>query len=424
MTRRLKYLMCALFLMTCVPAGLVIAADAPLVTAARKGKLASAGDSEWKLTGTVTKVGDVFVLKPSAPKNTFPVPGPLKIRVLRVTTTTQDQMVFLWAELKPEGEKPVVLPANLREGDAFVIVDVEIINQESRDVEFMGYGLVAETTAGRHLDLRLRDDIGRLGYKPGEKVRLSLVGREVAVWVPVEGLSRVIPRGKSRYCQLLLVQESPKKGQEVGLLVRYGQGAPISVQDVTTATTTGGSPSPPAAPTLAADRGRSPPAPSDLQKYFDPASGLSLSYPGTWKQMTPAEARRLMGGATSQYLTVVIYDPNDRTQNVNVQVLPTAAKDLSEASYTEFAKEMDRRMPSDFPGFWKLSSRVGPLRDMASLEYVFEATRPDGVRLRQKQLRTGKPGREVAITFTAPAAAYDKADETCFKVIGNTLRLD
>ncbi len=418
MTRRLKYLMCALFLMTCVPAGLVIAADAPLVTAARKGKLASAGDTEWKLTGTVTKVGDVFVLKPSPPKNTSPVPGPLKIRVLRVTTTTQDQMVFLWAELKPEGEKPVVLPATLREGDAFVIVDVEIINQESRDVEFMGYGLVAETTAGRHLDLRLRDDIGRLGYKPGEKVRLSLVGREVAVWVPVEGLSRVIPSGKSRYCQLLLVEESPKKGQEVGLLVKYGEGAPISVQDVTTATTTGGSTSAPAVPKQV------PPTVGGVtREYLDTTNGLSFQYPASWKEMGPAEARRLMGEATSEYLTVVIYDPADRTQNVNVQVLPTAAKDLSEASYTEFVKEMDRRMPSDFPGFRKLSSRVGPLRDMASLEYVHEWTRPDGVRLRQKQLRTGKAGREVAITFTASAEAYDKADETCFKIIVDTLKL-
>ena len=165
------------------------------------------------------------------------------------------------------------------------------------------------------------------------------------------------------------------------------------------------------------------PVRGEARQYVEAANGLSFQYPAAWKQMGPDEARRVMGASTSQYLTVVIYDPEDRTQNVNVQVLPTAAKDLSEASYNEFAGEMDRRMPSDYPDFRKISSRVGRFLDMASLEYVFEATRPDGVRLRQKQLRTGRPGREVAATFTATADLYDRIDATAFKIIVDTLTI-
>jgi hypothetical protein len=182
-----------------------------------------------------------------------------------------------------------------------------------------------------------------------------------------------------------------------------------------------------APPRAAPDRGSSAEPPSgrsDTRQYSDTMNKLSFSYPAAWKEATPAEVREAMGANTSKYLTVVLFDPQDRTQNVNVQVLPTAAQDLSEAAFREFVQTMDRGFQNASPGFRKLSSRVGPLRDMASLQYIFEATRPDGVRLRQKQLRTGKPGREVVITFSARAEAYDKADETCFKIITNTLTLD
>jgi hypothetical protein len=161
-----------------------------------------------------------------------------------------------------------------------------------------------------------------------------------------------------------------------------------------------------------------------MRKYSDATNKLSFSYPAAWKEATPAEASQIMGAETSKWLTVVLYDPEDMTQNVNVQVLsPVAAQDLTEAAYGEFLKAMDLQF-SDVPGFRKVSARVGRLLDMASLEYVFEWTGPDGVRLRQQQLRTGKAGREVVITFSARAEAYDKADATCFKVIANTLTLD
>jgi hypothetical protein len=162
-----------------------------------------------------------------------------------------------------------------------------------------------------------------------------------------------------------------------------------------------------------------------MQKYSDTTNKLSFSYPASWKQMTPAEAKQVMGAITSKWLTIVLYDPKDWTQNVNVQVLsPVAAQDLTEAGYKEFLKVLDRRFPQDFPGFRKVSANVGRLLDMASLEYIFEWTRPDGVRLRQKQLRTGKGGREVAITFSSKADLYDKMDKMCFSVIINTLKLD
>lgn len=161
-----------------------------------------------------------------------------------------------------------------------------------------------------------------------------------------------------------------------------------------------------------------------IQKYTDATNKLSFSYPATWKEMTPVEARQAMGAANvSKYLTLLLYDPNDQNQNVNVQVLsPVAAQDISEAAYKEFAKRMD----SDISGssVRKISSKVGRLSDMAFLEYVMEQTRPDGVHLRQKQFRTGKAGREVAITFTSKAALYDKTDKMCFSVIIKTLRID
>jgi hypothetical protein len=159
------------------------------------------------------------------------------------------------------------------------------------------------------------------------------------------------------------------------------------------------------------------------REYLDTTNGLSFQYPAAWKEIGPDEARRVMGAVTSKNLTVLVYDPADWTQNVNVQVLPTAATDLTEASYSKFEKEMDGSMPSAVPGFRKVSSRVGRLLDMASLEYVWETTRPDGVRLRQMQLRTGKPGREVAATFTARADLYEMSDATCFKIILDTLNL-
>lgn len=179
--------------------------------------------------------------------------------------------------------------------------------------------------------------------------------------------------------------------------------------------------------TAPAERGASPEAsnaPTDARKYTDTTNKLSFAYPSTWKEMTSAEARKIMGANTSKYLTVVLSDPADSTQNVNVQVLPTAAEELSEAAFREFEASMDRQLPDSFPGFHKLSSRVGRLLDMPSLEYVFEATRPDGVRLRQKQLRTGKPGRELVLTFSARAEKYDAADARCFSIITNTLKLE
>jgi hypothetical protein len=161
-----------------------------------------------------------------------------------------------------------------------------------------------------------------------------------------------------------------------------------------------------------------------IRNYLDTTNNVSFSYPAAWKQMTAAEARQVMGAAnTSKYLTVLLSDPDDPTQNVNVQVLPTAAEDLTETGYKEFATSLDRQLPSGFPGFMKVTSRVGRLSDMPSLEYLFEATRPDGVRIRQKQLRTGKPGREVVITFSAKSEAYAKTDETCFGMIVKTLSI-
>ena len=162
----------------------------------------------------------------------------------------------------------------------------------------------------------------------------------------------------------------------------------------------------------------------DMQQYTDATNKLSFSYPAAWKPMTPAEAKQVMGAVTSKYLTVVLYDPKDWTQNINVQVLsPVAAQDLTEAAYREFLKGMDRQF-ADLPGFRQVSASVGRLGDMASLQYIHEWTRPDGVRLRQKQLRTGKAGREVALTFTASTAVYDEVDKTCFSLIVNTLKLD
>jgi hypothetical protein len=156
------------------------------------------------------------------------------------------------------------------------------------------------------------------------------------------------------------------------------------------------------------------------RRYLDAANGVAFEYPATWKQMGPEEARRVMGAGTSNYLTVVVYNPDDQTDNVNVQVLPTAAKDLTEASYTAFAKQVDGSLGA---GFRKVSSRVGRLGEMPSLEYLVEATRPDGVQLRQKQLRTGKPGREVVLSFTARADRYAQLDAKVFKTIQETLTL-
>jgi hypothetical protein len=162
--------------------------------------------------------------------------------------------------------------------------------------------------------------------------------------------------------------------------------------------------------------------PGSTREYLDRTTGLSFQYPAAWKEMGLDEARRAMGAGTPKYLVALVYDPADWTQNVNVQVLPTSTE-LSEAAYREFAGEMDRRMPSEVPGFRKVSSSVGRLLDMASMEYVLETTRPDGVRLRQKQLRTGKPGREVAATFTAREDLYERTDAAVFKVILETLSL-
>jgi hypothetical protein len=163
---------------------------------------------------------------------------------------------------------------------------------------------------------------------------------------------------------------------------------------------------------------------SDMCTYSDMVNNLSFSYPTAWAEMSSIEATQVMGASAAKYLTVFLYNPKDRNQNLNVQVLSTTAQDLSEIAFTEFAKEMDRQLPDAFSGFRKMSSRVGRLRDMALLEYVFEGTRPDGVRICQKQLRTGKPGKEVVVTFTAPAEAYDKANEMCFRVIVNSLTVN
>lgn len=161
-----------------------------------------------------------------------------------------------------------------------------------------------------------------------------------------------------------------------------------------------------------------------LQKYSDATNRLSFSYPAAWKQITPAEANRVMGASPSKYLTAVLYDPKDWTQNVNVQVLsPVAAQNLTKEAYGEFLKELDRDF-SGRPGFRKVSASVGPLSDMAALQYVNEWTRPDGVRLRQKQLRTGKGGREIAITFTSRADRYEEVDKACFNIILETLKLE
>ncbi len=162
----------------------------------------------------------------------------------------------------------------------------------------------------------------------------------------------------------------------------------------------------------------------DMQKYSDATNKLSFSYPVGWKQMTPAEAKQVMGASTSKWLTVVLYDQKDWTQNVNVQVLfPVAAQDLTEPAYREFLKGLDRQLTGT-PDFRKVSAKVERISDMASLEYVYEWTRPDGLHLRQKQVRTGKAGREVAITFTSRADVYEEVDKACFSLIVNTLKLD
>ncbi len=104
-------------------------------------------------------------------------------------------------------------------------------------------------------------------------------------------------------------------------------------------------------------------AAGEMQKYSDEKNKISFSYPSGWKQMTPAEAKSL-GAITGKYLTVIIYDPKDWTQNVNVQILyPVAAQDLTEAGYKKFQKRFDRN-PSKMPGFRKISAKVGKRSDM------------------------------------------------------------
>jgi hypothetical protein len=161
-----------------------------------------------------------------------------------------------------------------------------------------------------------------------------------------------------------------------------------------------------------------------MRMYSDATNKLSFSYPAGWKEMTPSGARQVMGAETPKWLTVVLYDPEDRTQNVNVQVMsPVAAGDLTEAAYREFLKGMDRHL-SDLPGFRKVSGKVTRLSTMTSLEYVYDTTRPDGVRVRQKQLRTGRGGREVVMTFSSKGELYDQVDKTVFNVIVSTMKVE
>jgi hypothetical protein len=161
---------------------------------------------------------------------------------------------------------------------------------------------------------------------------------------------------------------------------------------------------------------------SDLRSYSDTENKLSFRYPVTWKEMSPSEARNIMGASTSKYLIVVLYNPDDRTQNVNVQVLsPVSSQDLTEEAYGKFLKNLDKQLPQSYH---KVSGSVGQLSNMASLEYVFDMTRPDGVNIRQKQFRTGKAGREVVFTFTTPVKVYEKNNNDCFNIIIKTLKID
>ena len=165
------------------------------------------------------------------------------------------------------------------------------------------------------------------------------------------------------------------------------------------------------------------PRPSSSRTYTDAKSHIQFRYAPSWQTMAPEEAKRVLGSSTSRFLTVVVYDPADRTQNLNVQVMPVADTALTETAYQQFLTRLDVDLPKSFPEFRKLSSRVYAIDRRFALEYVFETRRPDGVLLRQRQFRTGSSGREVAITFTARIDRFEAADAICFRIVQESLQL-
>ena len=107
---------------------------------------------------------------------------------------------------------------------------------------------------------------------------------------------------------------------------------------------------------------------TETRKHLDAVNRLSFNYPvawkemaateakqlmATWKEKAPAEGKQLFDGVASKYLTVVVYNPEDWTENVNVQVLtPVASKDLHRSCLSRVHQANGRRVserPSRVP---------------------------------------------------------------------------
>lgn len=129
---------------------------------------------------------------------------------------------------------PQIEVAKPPDGGFFVTFDIEIINRNNFDTTFFGYGLKATSKTGSTISLKLRDSrapLERERVKPGDKhVTLTIWGKEINMWVPLENFSLVISAGKSKHCELLATMDVGDESLgNASIALQYAGGSPVSV---------------------------------------------------------------------------------------------------------------------------------------------------------------------------------------------------
>lgn len=159
---------------------------------------------------------------------------------------------------------------------------------------------------------------------------------------------------------------------------------------------------------------------SAFQTYSNSQYRFSFEYPEEWSVFSPEEALQATGGRLnpSKNMVVIVANPKDWDQNVNVNVIIGAAPGRSVHDYEleNLIRMSDRQLSSALPGFKKISAKIITIKDIRGLEYIYEFKRFN-LPMQQKQVTLIGKDRSYVITFTSKKSDFVNANQFCFSKI-------
>ncbi|MCX5884414.1 MAG: tetratricopeptide repeat protein [Proteobacteria bacterium] len=152
----------------------------------------------------------------------------------------------------------------------------------------------------------------------------------------------------------------------------------------------------------------------ELETFSDVKHNFQCQYPKEWKLLRENEIGKLlpsMGDAKN--IVVAFVYPSKTDSNVNIQVVPIEADELSDKDITDAIPALDAAYKERFRRFQKIEAGQVNIGGVRGIRYLFTCERA-GVMIEQCVITLVKSRKAYTLTFTAQEQDFANFWETCF----------